>query len=165
MKQKGFTLIEILVAMLVGGMIIAVVVTSIFQMMTGTGKIREDTVALSDLESATHWLTWDIPMGHTITLVDGAPPTDNMTVSWNDYTTEAELEEAVYHFITYTHSGSELTRNYDGVVTIVGRHLTYVGFSLNGKMVSINLTSSTNDYPISVVSRHYRLRMRSDTSF
>ena len=38
MNQKGFTLIEILVAMLVGGMVMAGIVTAVFQIVHGRGR-------------------------------------------------------------------------------------------------------------------------------
>ena len=163
MNQKGFTLIEILVAMLVGGMITAGVITGIFQIVYGAGQIREENVALSDIDSAAHWLTRDAILGQSTDLVDGAPEVSQMTLTWNDFTWWAEQEESVSHYVTYTYSGTALQRNYDGVVTTVGRHLTNVGFSLDGRMVIITLTSSLEEEPRSTVTRNYKIYMRAYT--
>ncbi len=164
MNQKGFTLIEILVAMLVGGMITAGVITGIFQIVYGAGQIREESVALSDIDSAAHWLTRDAVLGQTTDLVDGAPEVSQMTLTWNDSTWWAEQEGSVSHYVTYTYSGTALQRNYDGVVTTVGRHLTDVGFSLDGRLVTITLTSSPEEEPRSAVIRSYTMQMRAETS-
>lgn len=161
MNQKGFTLIEILVAMAVGGMVMTGIVTGIFQILLGTGQIRVESVALADMEDAAHWLSRDIPMGQTIGgLVDGGPTESDMTIIWNDYTWWAQQEESVAHSIAYTYSGTGLQRNYDGVVTTVGRHLTSVGFSLNGNLVTVTLTSSPDMFPRSTVTRSYLIRLR-----
>lgn len=163
MNQKGFTLIEILVAMAVGGMIMTGIVTGIFQILHGTGQIRVESVALADIESAAHWLSRDIPMGEGTDLVDGGPTESDMTIIWNDYTWWAQQEESVAHSVAYTYSGTELQRSYDdGVVTTVGRHLTEVGFSLNGNLVTVTLTSSPDMFPRSTVTRSYKIRMRGE---
>lgn len=165
MNQKGFTLIEVLVAMLVGGMLMAGIVTAVFQIVYGAGQIKEESVALSDIDSAAHWLTRDVVLGQSTDLVDGAPlPVSQMTLTWNDSTWWAEQEESIAHYVTYTYSGTALQRNYDGVVTTVGRHLTNVRFSLDGRLVTITLTSSLEEEPRSTVTRSYKIYMRAETS-
>ncbi len=164
MNQKGFTLIEILVAMLVGGMLMAGIVTAVFQIVYGAGQIREESVALSDIDNAAHWLTRDVVLGQSTDLVDGAPQVSQMTLTWNDSTWWAEQEESIAHYVTYTYSGTALQRNYDGVVTTVGRYLTDVGFSLDGRLVTITLTSSLEEEPRSTVTRSYTIQMRAETS-
>ena len=163
MNQKGFTLIEILVAMLVGGMITAGVITGIFQIVYGAGEIKRESVALADIDNAAHWLTRDVVLGQSTDLVDGAPlPVSQMTLTWDDSTWWAEQEESVSHSVIYTYSGTALQRNYDGVVTTVGRHLTDVGFSLDGRLVTITLTSSPEGEPRSTVTRSYTIYMRAE---
>lgn len=163
MNQKGFTLIEILVAMLVGGMVMAGIVTAVFQIVYGAGQIKEESVALSDIDSAAHWLTRDVMLGQNTDLVDGAPEVSQMTLIWNDSTWWAEQEESISHSVIYTYSGTALQRNYDGVVTTVGRQLTNVRFSLDGRLVTITLTSSLEGEPRSTVTRNYKIYMRAYT--
>ena len=164
MNQKGFTLIEMLVALGVGTVLLVGVVGSVFLIMRETPEIRKEAVVLADIERAAHWLTRDVVMGLNTDLVDGALPVAQMTVNWNDYTKAADLEEAVSHSVTYTYSGSELQRNYDGVVTIVGSHLTNVEFSLNDSFVTVTLTSSIDEESSSTVTRSYKLLMRGEIS-
>ena len=166
MNQKGFTLIEMLVALGVGTVILLVVVGAIFLVMRGTPEIRKEAVALADIDSAAHWLTRDVAMGLNTNLVNDAPPVTQMTITWADYTGAAELEESVSHSVSYTWSPEtgELLRNYDGVITIVGSHLTNVGFSLNGSSVTVTLTSSIDGYASSNVTRSYKILMRAEIS-
>lgn len=163
MNQKGFTLIEMLVAMAVGGMLMAGIVTAVFQIVYGAGQIKRESVALADIDNAAHWLTRDVVLGQSTDLVDGAPAVSQMTLTWNDSTWWAEQEESVSHSVIYTYSGTALQRNYDGVVTTVGRHLTDVGFSLDDRLVTITLTSSLEEEPRSAVTRNYKIQMRAET--
>jgi len=103
-------------------------------------------------------------MGQETNLVNYDPPVSQMTVTWNDYTKAAELEEDVSHYITYTWSSEtgELQRNYDGSITIVGNYLTNVGFSINDSSVTVVLTSSINGESSSTITRSYEILMRAE---
>lgn len=152
-------------AMAVGGMVMAGILTGIFQILYGTGEIKRESVALADIDNAAHWLTRDVVMGQSTDLVDGAPEVSQMTMTWNDYTGWAGEEGYVSHSVTYTYSGTELQRNYDGVVTTIGRYLTDVGFSLDGRCVTVALTSSPEGESRSAVTRTYLIHMRAEQGF
>ena len=162
MNQKGFTLIEVLVAMAVGSMILVAAVASAFQVFYDVRDIRVKTNTLTELENAAHWLTRDVVMGLNTNLEDGALPVAQANVTWLDYTMEAEVEESVSHSVSYTYSGTELQRNYDGVVTTVGKHLTDVDFSVNGRFVTVTLTCSIDEEAGAAVTRTYKILMRGE---
>ena len=165
MNQKGFTLLEVLVILGVGTVILLGVVGSLFMVMRGVPEIRKDIVALADIERAAHWLTQDVMMGRNTDLVNDASPVAQMTVTWDDYTKAAELEEAVSHSVSYAWSPEtgEILRDYDGVVTIVGSHLTNVEFSLSDRFITVTLTSSIDEESRSTATRSYKLLMRGET--
>jgi len=165
MNQKGFTLLEILVTLAVGTVILFGVVGSIFLIMRGVPDIRKEVVAQSDIERAAHWLTRDVAMGLSSDLVNNSPPVTQMTVTWFDYTKAAELEESTSHSVSYTWSSEtgELQRNYDGLITTVGTHLTNVGFSRSDSSITVILTSSIDGESSPTVTRSYRILMRGET--
>jgi len=158
-------LVELLVAMAVGGVVLGVLVCSIFQIGFGSGQITKENTAQADIDCCIHWITRDIVMGQTINLIPGAPPTANVTMSWNDLTAWAVQDEEISHSVTYTYSGTELQRNYNGVVTTIGRYLTDVGFSVDGRLVTITLASSLDGEPRSTVTRRYVIQMRTEPGF
>ena len=165
MKQKGFTLLEVIITLGVGTVILLGVVGSLFIIMRGVPEIRKEAVALTDIERATHWLNRDVGMGRDSNLVDAAPPVAQMTITWYDYTKAAELEEDQSHSVSYTWSPGtgELQRNYDGLITIVGVRLANVGFSLNDKSVTVTLASFIDEKSGSTVTRTYKILMRGET--
>jgi len=172
MKQKGYTLIELLVALPIGVVVLAAIVSGIFQVVHGTIDIRSETVAQADMENAVHWLTRDVMMGQSIwrtwdpitgqgtELLQDSPATDNVTLTWTDCTGGLGNEHS--HYVVYAHSGTELRREYDSVdnTTIVGRNLSDVKFSLSGDLVTVTLTSTHEKLARSTVTRKYVIEMR-----
>ena len=83
-----------------------------------------------------------------------------MTLNWSDLTSWAQAAGTVPHSATYTISGTNLQRNYDSQITTVGAYLTYAGFSLSGKSVTVVLTSSPPGVPRASETRTYRIHLR-----
>jgi prepilin-type N-terminal cleavage/methylation domain-containing protein len=142
MKQKGFTLIEILVVMAVGGMIMAAALLTIYQIVWGTERSNDQVMALTDAHYAAMWLKWDLQMAQNTNLDDGDPvPQSSVSLNWIDNTGFVAANESV-HSSNYTLLGTELIRNYDGTTKIVGRHISSIGFIQNGSVVTCNLTAT-----------------------
>ena len=142
MKQKGFTLIEILVVMAVGGMIMTGAMLTIYQIVWGTERSNDQVMALTDAHYAAMWLKWDLQMAQDTNLTDGdSVPESSVSLGWIDNTGFAAANESA-HSSNYTLSGTELLRNYDGTTKIVGRHISSIGFIQNGRVVTCNLTAT-----------------------
>ncbi len=161
MKQKGYTLLELLLVTSITGFIVLVVGASIVQIMGGRVDIVQRSIALADIDNAVHWLTRDLVLAQTTSLVEEAPPTSSMDMSWSDLTGWAQDEGSVEHSARYTLSGTQLLRYYDGEMNIAGRHITNVGFSIEGKVFTVTLTSQPG-LPRSTVTRSFSIQIRSD---
>ena len=138
--------------------IAVVALGAIFLVTHGTIDVRSKTTALADIENAAHWLTRDIMMGQNIVIED-EPTTAN--ISWNDYS--GGMGNEIAHYVFYTHSGTELLREYDSAdnTTIAGRNLSYVGFSpdFDSNLVTVTLTSTPEEASRSTVTRTYIIRI------
>ncbi|MDP2744162.1 MAG: hypothetical protein Q8P00_03735 [Dehalococcoidia bacterium] len=133
---------ELLVAMAVGGALLAGLVTSIYQVSWYAIRTRDQVVAQTDIDFATLWLKKDIPMAATTDLTDLDPvPRSSVTLTWTDSTGWAPPETAS-HTSTYALSGTQLLRTYDGAVTIAGRQITYLGFTQSGRIISVVITAT-----------------------
>jgi len=164
MNHKGYTLLELMLVISITGAIVLVVGAGIIQIMRGGPQITERSTAMSDIDNAAHWLVRDLVLAQTTSLVEEVPPVPGITLNWSDLTAWAGDEGSVEHTASYTLSGSQLLRTYDDEETIVGRHLTDVGFSIEGKMLSITLTSCPG-LTESAVTRSFLVQMRSDLGF
>jgi len=86
MKQKGMTLIELLVILPISVVMLGAIVGSIFLVLNGTVDIRSETAAQANIENAAHWLTRDILMGQSTNMLEDAPPVNTVNFTWTDYT-------------------------------------------------------------------------------
>ena len=162
MNQKGFTLVEFLVAMAVSAMVMTGIVLAIHQVVWGTGRSNSHVVALADVNHATLSLKKDIQMAHDTDLTDGDPvPRSSVTLTWTDYTGFEESDNKT-HYAAYTLSGTELHCDHDGTVSIVGRHITSVGFTLSDRVITANITATGPGVPQRFKPLKFSMQMRSE---
>ncbi len=144
MRQKGFTLVELLVALAVGSLIIVGALGAIYQVMWGTSRTNSQVVALTDVHQAALRLKKDIVMAQTTDLADGVPR-DSATLSWTDYTSFEEEENKDHSSAYNLLSDGELQRTYDGTTSIVGRNITSVNFTRDGRVINVVITATKGD--------------------
>ena len=162
MRQRGFTLVELLVALAVGSVVITGTLLTIHQVVYGTIRARSQTVALNDVNFAAARIKEDIIMAQSTSLTDGYPvPCSSLTLSWVDYTLFAS-EQQNLHLCMYTLSGTELLRTYDGTVSIVGRNITSIGFTRNGRVITCNITATDTSVQERSKTLTFSMRMRPD---
>lgn len=132
--QKGVTLVEVLVATAVAGLIVSSLVTAIHQFITTSERGSQQLIALHDVQNLGHWLTLDGERAQSTNLVDGAPAVASMTMSW---TTEGQVQTSAYSL-----SGTELKRDLNGAVTTVARHVSTASFSIAGRLTTVTISST-----------------------
>ena len=141
MRQKGFTLIEVLVVLAVGSLVMASAAGIFYQTIVGTSRTNSQVIVLTDVHQAALQIRKDLQMAQDTDLT--AEVKDSATLSWIDYTIfEIEETETRDHSSDYVLSGSELQRTYDGTTTIVGRNITYLGFTRDDRAVNVVITAT-----------------------
>ncbi len=141
MRQKGFTLLELLVTMAIGSVLMTGAVLGIHQILWGTTRSSSHVVALTDISQAVLAIKKDLIMTQSTNFADNTTPQSSVTLSWTDYSSFASANWTA-HTSSYTLSGTNLIRTYGGATSIVGRHITYVGFTKNGRVVTVVITAT-----------------------
>ena len=140
MRQRGFTLLELLVALAVGSVIITGALLTVNQVILGTLRARSQTVALNDVNFAAERIKKDIQMVQNTNLTEGVPQS-SVTLTWTDYTRFTSVDETP-HSSMYTLSGTELLRTYDGTAGIAGRHISSIEFTRNDRVIKVDITAT-----------------------
>ena len=141
-RQKGFTLVELLVILAIGSVVLISAVSIFFQLQLGTGRAGSQLIADSDISGAALAIQRDLMMTQYTDLIDGDPnPQSSATFSWIDYT-GFESANQTYHSSSYSANGTVLWRTYDGHPEIVGRNITYLGFTQEDRKINVSITST-----------------------
>jgi prepilin-type N-terminal cleavage/methylation domain-containing protein len=107
--QKGFTLMELAIALVIGGMIAGSVTMTIFQIVDSSGRTSNHMTAVRQVRSAGYWISHDVLMSQEVVIADelyddpdGSRFPVNLTFSdWGENET---------HEVTYSIVGDELHR-------------------------------------------------------
>jgi len=132
--ERGFTLIETLVAMTISAVVMGGLTAGIYAILTITGRGNNEIAAMRDIQSAAYWIGVDAQMAKTVAL-NGGVPADNITISWDDrYGNTHTTNFALY--------GTELIRTYNGNSSTVAWNISSVEFSVTNTVLSYTLVSS-----------------------
>ena len=133
-------MLELLVSLGITSVVMMTLVLGIYQIAWGTIRSNDRTVVLNDISHALYWIKQDLQTAQYTDLINGNPvPASSLSMSWIDMTS-LSTDNVTYHDSYYVLSGTELLRTHDGNTTIVGRHVTSIGFTLDYKMVTCNIT-------------------------
>lgn len=81
--EKGMMFVELLVGIALAGLLIPIIGTASYQLMTVNARSAHDVMALTQVEKAMHWIKRDTEMAQTVRtgLVSGFP----LTLGWVDW--------------------------------------------------------------------------------
>ncbi len=111
-SQKGFTLVEMLLVLAMGGLLLSGVVTAIFQTTRITMQSSPQITALENIKGMARSLTTDAKMAATSDLVNGAPALDHVALRWTVWYDENNKLNPREYYVEYTLSEGKVVRNY-----------------------------------------------------
>ena len=144
MRQRGFTLIEVLVALAIGGVLLMGGLLTVNQILVSTGRSNSQVIVLDEVHRAALQIKKDIQAYSTADLTD--LQSGNTTFSWTDQT-GFELEDERSHYSTYSLSDTELVRTFDNTTSILGRSIESLSFTENGRYVDVVITATSSTFP------------------
>jgi prepilin-type N-terminal cleavage/methylation domain-containing protein len=138
-RQRGFTLIEMVVAMAVAGIILAAVGYSILQVFNLNTRNTNYMTAVREVQSAGYWVTRDAAMAPYD--LNRTPPwiTANVTslsLRWRDSTDISATHSASF---TWNSANKTLWRSYDGgPAAPIAQHISSASFALTQDAVRVS---------------------------
>jgi len=145
-NQKGFTLVEVIMAITITSLIGGGIVAGIFQILNVNALNITNMTAVKQIENAGHWISRDGQMAETVTLSgdeDGFP----LKLSWTDWDGTANV-------VTYTIAGGELRRSHSENGLEISQNLVaqYINSdpiktnaTVSGTRLIVTITATVND--------------------
>ena len=124
-RERGFSLIELLVATAVAGVVLNAIGAAVHQLVTATESGSDTVTAVHELETVAHWVSIDGQRAVTATGGSGLVLTlpDSSSVS-------------------YSLEGSELHRTADGSRMTLAQHISDISFSVENRTITMTITAS-----------------------
>ncbi|MBM2826974.1 MAG: hypothetical protein HW403_1038 [Dehalococcoidia bacterium] len=168
--QKGYTLVEVMVGMVVTTIVLGALTNVMLRVGQGFDTSNSQLTVYRQIEIAASFISGDINMAKYSDLAEGASITVSSSVGtgfdWTDYYQDANFGHRAYYYI----SGSDLVRDYDGVVTTVGKSLSNVTFSRGttaagtDRLITVTFTSSAIEGPVNFSqAKTFQFRLRPQT--
>ena len=154
--QRGNTLVELLIAAAITGLIAAPTSAALFQTFQTTTWGTQKSAQMGDLRNTATWLSVDIPLADTTDLPDGGPAQSSVAIT----STDLYGGGSAVHQVSYALVGTELQRTADGVTHTVAWHVTAISFLRSGYLVTVTLTTPSPSG--STEQSTYQFTMRSN---
>ena len=116
--EKGYTLIELAIAVTIMALVSGAASVAIFQTMKGTEMNNTHMNAVRQVQNAGYWLSRDARMAQSIS-TDNLSPPDFLVFSWTEWDS---VNEEIYHSATYSFEGLA-----DGIGSLKRTHWSSAG--------------------------------------
>lgn len=138
-NQRGVTLIELLIALLISGVITGGITMSIFQVFDGNARTTNRMIAVKQVQNAGYWISRHVQMTQSIAItgVSGFP----LTLTWTEW--DGTGHQVVYSLEDMTGGFKQLERQhltYDAEGNEVGNETTIVAQYIDPDNTSCEVT-------------------------
>jgi prepilin-type N-terminal cleavage/methylation domain-containing protein len=125
--ERGFTLIEVVVALGITGMILSAAGAGIFQVITINARSTSHMTAVKEVENAVHWLSLDGEMAQfseNATATSERRLSDGLVLAWTN------AFDGMSGSVTYRQDGDRLVRDYTPnggatLSTVIAEHVDF----------------------------------------
>jgi prepilin-type N-terminal cleavage/methylation domain-containing protein len=124
-RQAGMTMVELITAIAITGIIVVFLGMAVYYIITISERGNDEFTALHEVQNAAYWFTKD---GQEAKAAVGG---SQLVLTLADDST-----------ITYSLTGTDLKRTTGSLQTILARNITVATFTVNGRLTTMNLTST-----------------------
>ena len=144
--ERGFTLVEMLVSIVITGAIALVLGMVVQQMVSVPEKSSDQVAALHDLQNTAHWLGIDVLAAESASIAGNG---DSLNLTLPDTSV-----------IRYLRSGDTLYRYDNGGYITLARNITSMDFTVDDRLITVDITAAPDSRWDISENRIYQIAMR-----
>jgi prepilin-type N-terminal cleavage/methylation domain-containing protein len=154
--QRGFTLVELVMAMSVTALIMLAATLVLYQVITNNYRTAARMTAVKQVENVVHFMVRDVQMADPSSIQMNLSPTVVLRLQWVDW-------DSKLHTVEYSIVNGNLERQYDvGAQTAVARYIASIVPAVDATSgeVVVTITSKTQGRWGATESRIIRVKPR-----
>ncbi len=97
LSEKGFTYIELIIALTITVLVVGAAGIAIFQLLKGTEHNNNRMTVVRQVQNAAYWISRDAQMAQSVTTGNLTPP-DFLVLTWTEW---EDIDDFIYHSVTY----------------------------------------------------------------
>jgi len=145
--QRGFTIIELLVALAITCLITGGVTMAIFQVFAGNARTSNHMTAVRQVQNAGYWIGRDAQMAQTVDtgVFSGCP----LTLGWTEYGVDGDVHQVVYALVDSQLRRSHSVNSGEPVETLVAQYIDSTGTDCQfaGGKVTLTVMATVGGFP------------------
>jgi prepilin-type N-terminal cleavage/methylation domain-containing protein len=112
-SQKGFTLIELMIALAIGAILLAGLTGALYQLLASSSSNTNNIMALNQVQSAGYWISKDVKQSklENIVIDNDTSTSEIFSIAWDELSFDTELIKTGYKVI-YRLDNRNLYRDY-----------------------------------------------------
>ncbi len=161
-NQRGFTLVELIIAVAIIGLITGATTTTIFQVFSGNARTSNHMTAVKQVQNAGYWVSHDTQMAQSVD-TDNLTPPEILKLTWTEYVSDDEYQ------VVYSVVNNELQREHytnrvinpdPDATTIVAQYVDSISCQFASGKLTLTVTATVVGWKSASETRTYEVMRR-----